>query len=243
MGTRRSKAITLVCLMIGCFDLRLCGQVHRFVTMEDDSDWWSYLRSGNEDKVAGVQKREFAATTLQIAGLDLNADSLAESITRLGDTTVVKRGDASTGREQVCYVSADTRARTYLIFERGEVASSFYLFSDGPTWNGSTLCTPSEKLSRGIATGSGLRLGEDPKQVIEILGQPNECRRDELLYYFESKRKTAPDALLRARKQHPELTDKQFHDDYDTYDFTALISAKFRHSQMSYLAVVTRSTD
>jgi hypothetical protein len=194
LGARNSKTIVgLVCLMTGFFNLRLDGQVRPPVRMDDNSDWWSYLRPGDEDEVAGVLKRPIADATFKLLNIDLtddNNDAVAQALKKLDDATVVQRGDGSTGRDQACYVSSDTKAKTYLIFERGELDSSFYLLSDGPPWNGRDLCVPSVKIGRGVSTDSGLHLGQTPKQVIGILGQPSGQRRDELLYYFAKARET-----------------------------------------------------
>jgi hypothetical protein len=67
LGARNSKTIVgLVCLMTGFFNLRLDGQVRPPVRMDDNSDWWSYLRPGDEDEVAGVLKRPIADATFKL---------------------------------------------------------------------------------------------------------------------------------------------------------------------------------
>jgi hypothetical protein len=77
----------------------------------------------------------------------------------LGKATVVERGDASTGRSQICYSSLGKQSKTYLMFEKGEVNDSFYLFKGGPDWKGSKLCTASNLVTTNLSTASGLRLG------------------------------------------------------------------------------------
>jgi hypothetical protein len=76
---------------------------------------------------------------------------------KLGAATEGERGDAASGRNQICYTAPS--GSVHLIFEFGEVNSVPYLFDGGPTWNGSELCAPSSSVSAKLSTASGLRLG------------------------------------------------------------------------------------
>src|SRR5271165_727837 len=72
--------------------------------LEDKSDWWSLL---NEDSsVPGVppQNKDLDAANFQILGVVLG-NQLEQITAKLGRARSVQRGDGSTGREQVCYVS------------------------------------------------------------------------------------------------------------------------------------------
>ena len=237
MVKRHERVTVTLLLLIGMCSVTLDGQISSGERPSDNSDWWSSTRSPE-----GIQYREIADANLQIVGVNLRSDIFQTIYERLGHATVVQRGDSSTWREQVCYVDFSVPYSTYLIFEHGEVNSSFYLFSEAIPWNGRDLCARSKKPLGILETASGLHLGQTPKQVVGILGQPSERRENELRYFFEVKRKTPPDALARARVQHPELSEKQFHDDYDTYDLTVFIYAKFANSEMIYLGVSTAET-
>lgn len=230
-------------LLIGMPNIGIGGQTPSPASPSDASDWWSLTRSQNETEAREVQHREIADANFQIAGVDLHDVTFAKVYGKLGKTPSVQRGDASTWREQACYMSPAPRRPMYLIFEHGEVNASFYLFSETIPWNGSSRCTQSEKISESVGTVSGLHLGQSPEQVVGILGQPSERRQNELVYVVESKRKTDPDALARARKQHPELSEEQFREDYATYDLTVLIRVRFARHKMVYLGVSTAETN
>jgi len=221
------------------------SQTQSAVVLGDTSDWWSMTRTHNDNDTDGrnVQHREIADTNFQIAGVDLHDITFAKVYWELGKTPSVQRGDASTWREQACYMSLSAEHPTYLIFERGEVNASFYLFSETVPWSGNSRCTRSDKILETVGTASGLHLGQTAEQVVGILGQPSERLQNELVYAVEVNRKTDADALTRARKQHPELTEEQFRQDYATYDLTVLIRAKFAHSKMVYLGVSTTESN
>ena len=55
----------------------------------------------------------------------------AEIRFKLGAATEVERGDAASGRNQICYTTSS--GSVHLIFEFGEADSVLCLFDDGPT--------------------------------------------------------------------------------------------------------------
>lgn len=237
-----TATLGLSLLFMGVLGNKLDGQAPSEVPSSDNSDWWSMTRTAEAVEAGKIQHREIADTNLRIAGVDLRNQTFAEVHKELGQTPVVLRGDGSTHREQACYVSSQSGHLTYLVFEQGEVNSSFYLFSDSGPWNGRSLCARSKRIPEIVETASGLHLGQTPDQVLGILGQPSERGQGQLLYLIEMKKKTTPEALTRARMQHPELTEQQFHADYDTYDLTVLVCAKFDDSGLIYLGVSTAET-
>jgi len=208
----------------------------------DDSDWWSITRLPDDEIHVKIQQREISNANFRIAGVNLRDYSLQVISKVLGATPTTERGDASTGREQACYVSSDAAHPTYLIFEEGEVNSAFYLFSETTSWNGRDRCVRSKRVSRSIMTESGLCLGQTPEQVAKILGKPSERRGNALYYLLHVKKKTPLDQLTKIRTQHPELSDKEFYDDYGRYDFTVYICAKFDHAAMIYLGISVAET-
>ena len=113
-------------------------------------------------------------------------------------------GDASTSNEQVCYRSAAEHDNTYLIFGRGEVNSSFILSSDNSVWKGKRICNRSGKITRSVATVSGLHLGLTQAQVIDIIGlatrhsQNIQQHKDVLIYSFVAPQKRADSSTLYA---------------------------------------------
>ena len=102
----------------------------------DNSDWWSTSRSSDSGEDIKTQERELASPNFRVLGVTLGETMFSRAATKLGKATTVERGDASTGRRQVCYSSAGPQEKVHLIFEQGEVGYTFYLFAGGPAWEG-----------------------------------------------------------------------------------------------------------
>ncbi len=213
------------------------GQKQATVHLEDNSDWWSLTREDADAERITFQERELPRTNFQILGLNLDERLMDRAMGKLGVATAVERGDASTARHQLCYVSIGEVTNTYLIFETGEVNYTFYLFSRGSAWNGNEKCFATKALSSKSSTASRLRLGLAPDQVIAILGEPSIRRKDELSYYLHTRKKTSEADLERMRQQNHEMSDKEFISNYGFYDLTAQIVLKFKDSKLAYLAV------
>jgi len=244
MVTRNAKtAAGIALLIVGLVHSGIHAQAPSVVPASDKSDWWSLTASQSEENIGPVLHREISDKNYQIAGINLHDMELATVYEKIGEAHPVQRGDASTWREQACYKSRSSERPVYLVFEHGEVNTSFYLFNEATPWKGSGECAQTEKVSAATATASGLRLGMTPEQVVGVLGQPSVRKQNELVYAVEVKRQTAPDALARARQQHPELTEEQFRQDYATYDLTVLIRARFSRTKLVYLGVSVTETD
>ena len=212
-------------------------QTHDTVRLQDNSDWWSENRSPDSDESVKTQERELARTNFQVLGVNLSETMFSRAAAKLGKATAIERGDASTGRRQACYASPGTQDKVHLIFEQGEVEYVFYLFADGPAWEGADRCVASKAVSQSLATAAGLHLGQASAQVIAILGKPTKRRENELVYSFSVKKKTSPQDLKEAKQRHPEMSDKDFQETYGYYNLGAGIHAKFVDSKLTYLAV------
>jgi hypothetical protein len=207
------------------------------VRLNDNSDWWSTSRSPDSDESIKPQERELARPNFQVLGVNLGETMFSRAAAKLGKAATIERGDASTGRRQVCYSSPGIQDKVHLIFERGEVEYTFYLFSGGPNWEGSDRCVNSKAISTSLVTASGLRLGLTPAQVIAILGKPTKQRENELVYSFSIRKKTSPQDLKEARERNPEMSEKDFQENFGHYDLGTGIDAKFVASKLTYLAV------
>src|SRR5271163_1314594 len=168
----------------------------QIVRIEDRSDWWSIRNEKFHEPDVSAQSMELDGGNFQIAGLALEKDEIEQVEAKLGKAKVVQRGEASSGREQVCYVSKSA-AKAYLIFEFGEVGSAFYLFEGGPAWTGSEFCAASEGVSAMIHTPSGLTLGLTRQQLEAILGKPDFVTGDRLIYFRETDKKASPEEFER----------------------------------------------
>jgi hypothetical protein len=212
----------------------------------DSSDWWSYTRqeelpSGQPRQPTRFQSREPADTNFQIAGITLGANwDFSEIRSKFGEGTEVERGDAASGRHQICYVSSS--GSVHLIFELGEVDSVLYLFEDGQTWKGSELCARSKTVSANTSTASGLKLGMRPQQVKAVLGDPSIATPENFVYYFDYKKKTSLEALAELRKSYPDMSDAEFGKNFENADGEVYIEARFASGKLNYLAVSKSET-
>jgi hypothetical protein len=205
----------------------------------DNSDWWSQLRTNDSGREVAVLKREPAASNFKIQGIDLGDDDLfGKAVAKLGEAQTVQRGDASSGRSQICYTSLqDHPNRIHLVFESGEVSYWFYLFAYGPNWKGSDLCLKSNLVTKSLSVASGLRLGQTPAEVKAILGKPSAIIGNKIIYSFEVEKKTSAGDFEKLRQQHPSLSEEELHRNYESYSLGVYIEARFAQSKLNYLAV------
>ncbi len=207
-----------------------------------DSDWWSIIRENSNPENLKPEEKGVAESNFKILGVILGSDDLDAIQRKLGTADVRGRGDAATGRLQICYLSAD--GKTYLTFETGEVESGFYLFKGGPKWDGMEACAKSRTGTAEWKTMSGLHLGQSQTDVHAILGKPTALLKNGAWIYFRQVQKRTPEAdLARLRKNYPNLSDKEFHADYDFYYLTIDIRTKFANNHLVYLGICKSETD
>ncbi len=212
----------------------------------DSSDWWSSTRTEEltdpETSPITVQHREPAETNFKIAGVTLGTPwDFSEIRSKFGEGTEIERGDAASGRHQMCYLSPS--GNVHLIFEFGEVNSALYLFADGPKWNGSEFCAVSPTISgNDVSTGSGLRLGMTPMEVENILGNPSIATPQKVVYHFSFRKKTMPEALAQLRKDNPNMSDAEFAENFKYVDVEDYIEARFAAEKLNYLAISKSET-
>ena len=205
--------------------------------ISDNSDWWSYTRRPDADDETIGQKREVRASNFQILGLKLNDETFAKATAKLGKAIVVQRGDASTGRSQICYSSAAKKSKTYLVFEKGEVNDAFYMFDVGPDWKGSELCTESNLVTTNLSTASGLHLGQTIAQVKAILGKPGFVAEDKIIYSLGVEKKTSATDFENLRQRNPQLSQDELHRNFEFYTVGVYIEARFLSGKLVYLAI------
>ncbi|MFZ0678545.1 hypothetical protein [Candidatus Binatus sp.] len=155
--------------------------------MDDNSEWWSLLRGVGPDACSTLSKEKPNAANFVIAGVDLRHDEpIRDAEEKVEKTSeIMTRGDASTGRTQICFKSASEKGRFKLIFEQGEVTSVAYLIDGGADWPQSYKCVASQKISDKLATASGLHLGMTAAEVKKILGKPCIESNDSIEYAFD----------------------------------------------------------
>jgi hypothetical protein len=242
---------TRLALGLLCGALLLCGATaqvapsgsDRFVSFNDDSDWWSIIRADSGDSHTKPDNLDANASNFRIVGVAMGVDELPNIAAKLGKATTVSRGDAATARSQICYISAAESGRAHLIFETGEVEYAFYLFADGPGWTGDNLCAKSPLVTAGTRTAAGLGLGLTRSQVESILGRPTARKSDKLVYFRQFKRRNSPQGLRRLREYHADLSEKEFQDDYGFYYLTVYIEARFSGSKLNYLGLSMSETN
>lgn len=203
----------------------------------DNSDWWSYTRRAEADDETISQKRQLPASNFQILGFDLNDETFGKAAAKLGKVIVVERGDASTGRSQICYSSPGKQPKSYLIFEKGEVNDAFYLFSGGSAWKGSELCTESSLVTTNLSTASGLHLGQTSAQVRAILGKPSLVADHKIIYSLVVEEKTSAADFENLRQRNPQLSQDELHRNYEFYTLGVYIEVRFLSDKLVYLAI------
>jgi len=217
------------------------AQTRETTRVNDDSDWWSIIRENSTDETLQPQAQDVPAANFQILGVVVGSDNLEVIQAKLGKASLVTRGDASTARAQICYTGLDRK--DHLTFEIGEVQYEFYLFSDGAKWSGSDLCTKSKLVAPGLKTLSGLHLGQTVEEVKAILGKPtSSLKNGDIVYFRQISKKTSASDLKKMREYYSTLTEKQFHENYDFYDMSVYIVARFSRTGLVYLGVSKSDT-
>jgi len=245
IATLRSRRARQTAFVASLFCTMLCAATGgQTIRLRDHTDWWSINNEGFRRQDVKPQNKRIEAGNFQIAGAALGRDQFKRLAARLGKAPVVERGDASTGRHQVCYVSAEDSRRVHLIFEFGEDESVFYLFSDGADWKGSRLCVKTKQISMSSGTTSGLKLGLARPQVEAILGKPDTTYCNRLVFCREVREKRTPAQFERQRKEYPvQLSDNVAHEQFDFYSVEIYIEAGFADLGMNYLAVSRSGVD
>ena len=215
----------------------------RSVRLNDGSDWWSINSEHYRALTLQPSEKQFDTKNFEIIGLSLNTLDFAAVETKLGKAPVVERGDASFGRQQICYVSKVGSENLHLIFEFGEgQESTFYLFRGGANWNGSNLCAKSSKVTAHLVTATGLRLGLSRTDVENILGKPDFVDGDRIVYLRQFNRKATPKEFERSRREYPErLSDERAHQKFGEVLLPMQLEARFKNDQLYYLCVSTDS--
>jgi hypothetical protein len=155
--------------------------------VQDNSDWWSVMRTDEPvwNKPDQIRTPE---ASLQILGISLLDPKISEQIERkMGRTVEIDRGDAATGRHQFCYVSVRD-PKTYLTFEFG-----------------SEYCKSSDLVNDQLSTASGLRIGLSRSEVEKVLGKPTLSKGERITYVRTISVKSTPEELKRARTYAPDM--------------------------------------
>ena len=215
----------------------LAQDTSKTVRLADRTDWWSVLNENFEWPNNKPKGDELAPANFEIAGVNLETDNPFRNLReRFGWAISAVRSKGNNAREQFCYVFGQSPSGR-LVFEHGESNESFYLFAQGQPWNGQALCAGSTQLTPAPRTKSGLGLGISPTEVEQILGKPDFSSPNRLVYYRDIEKHTPDDKLAQLRTEHSDLADKDFHDNYDSYDLELYIEARFTDGKLTYLAV------
>ena len=215
---------------------------HKDTSIDDNSDWWSIIRENANEETIKPETKDVGESNFKILGITVGEDELSAIQTKLGKAAVITRGDAGSGRSQICYQSED--GKTHLIFENGEVQYAFYLLTGGEKWTGINLCAKSKIVSSGVSTLSGIHLGQSPGEIEIILGKPTKSLpTGDRIYFRQIRKRNTPAELKKLRQSHADISDQEFHQNYDFYDLTAYIVARFSNSKLIYLGVSKAETD
>jgi hypothetical protein len=231
-------------LLLLSFYASICASLGgQSIRLEDSSDWWSMNNQRNLGLYMEPIEKRFDTRNFKILNLSLDTLTFAAVASKLGKAPVVERGDASTGRSQICYTSGTSADKIHLVFEFGEGQSSaFYLFRGGVDWSGSNRCVKSSKLTENVSTEIGLRLGLPRVQVEAILGKADVAEGDRIAYGREFYRRATKEEFERSRQEYPEsLSDEAAEGKFGSVPVTMELQARFKDSKMNYLYVSTDS--
>jgi hypothetical protein len=229
--TRMKRLVVFSCAL-ALMSVHACAQ-----RLEDSSDWWSISREDPRTPNVKPSHHELQSSNFSLAGVTLGHGGFEAIKARLGRAPEIERGDASTGRDQVCYASAANSA-VRVVFEFGEDESIFYIFAGGAPWTGSKYCVPSKRVSDRLSTASGIRLGLTRSEVEAILGPPDTTTSDEFVYSREFNKKSTPTEFETFRKDYPQrLSDEEAHREFDFYPVEQYILVRFKDSKLIYLSV------
>jgi len=88
-----------------------------------------------------------------------------------------------------------------------------------------------------------LQLGQTKEQIQAILGKPTAfLKNGDLVYFWQVRKRASPADLKKARDYHSTLGEQQFHDNYDFYDISVYIVARFMAAKLVYLGVSKSET-
>lgn len=206
------------------------------------SDTFAITDSGRKVR---FEAGELPPGTFEIAGIKLDGkmEVLEQARRLLGNTPSFGTGDASTGDIQICYRSASAGDNTHLFFGRGEVDIHFKLAAESDDWNTVVPCLQSSRVSRGLATASGIHLGESEAQLIRQLGLPTRRRRDPasgratLNYDFQRMKKTDAREFAQFRKENPQMSEREAQENYGAYSQGESVRAVFSHGLLVQIYV------
>lgn len=218
------------------------GPVSPSAYLNDDSDWWSLIRTPDLSS-ASYGKIARSLTNFRILSINLrDGDLFGEARRTIGQAMETGRGDASTGRTQLCYRSNNNGQPVYLVFERGEVEYSLYLFSGGANWSGKDRCAKSALVTPNLKTASGLGLGATAEQVEKVLGKPASLKPDEWIYADQTDQRASATSLEKSRKANPSMTEKEIQDNYGTYTRSTEIVIRFSNGSSTYIGSLIAET-
>jgi hypothetical protein len=243
--TKRNTVSVLLCIYTTIPIVRLYGQEKPQVAPPAKSDSFATDERGKRFR---VQHCEVAGNNFQIAGVDLTADEdFQTQVAKVfGKVTTVWSGDGAESDNESCYQTANASDTTHIIFGQGEVDQSFILSSDGSAWKWKTPCKRSTKITRSLATASGLHLGQTQEQLIAILGLPTRRSqnvkngRDDLEYSLEAhKRMSAKELAPLLQNELKEYSKQELREwiNKHGYDLEVYIHAKFMNDSLIYLEV------
>jgi hypothetical protein len=223
-----------------CLLLLLPGERPDKVYLRDNSDWWSRLSALAD---ATPQSIETPATMFQILGVSLDEQGFSGIPAKFGSTVAVGRGDASEGRQQLCFASTDKRV--HLVFEQGEVHYAYYIFYGGADWNGSQYCRKSTLVVDDSGNAAGIHLGMSPAEVRAILGKPTASHQgisnqSGMRYARLTRTKLDAEEKARIRERSPQVSEAELNAEYEV---SVEIETRFTGSRLTYLAVVRSETN
>ena len=175
-----------------------------------------------------------------LLGITVGVDSMARVGKRLGHATLFNfnKGTHKRAVEALCYAAPDS---TRLLFVAGtegraqKVARLRVTASDVAVKYGPA-CLKSKAFGKGVATGSGLRLGMTEAEVRSLLGEPTDESPGFLGYEYHHHRALTDKEVGVIEAGHPDVRL------YPYQDISSSVEARFADGLLKRLDIIRFST-
>ena len=142
------------------------------------------------DEIKNARKGRLSLTDITLLDVSIGRDTLDNVRSRFGNVKVsLEPENSASANDEICYSSNNTADETRVIFGSGpmggwSIVTTFQVLS---RTSQNLLCTPSPRITRTIATQSGIRLYMPLKELNAKLGRPTQQGKGFAIYSFKQK--------------------------------------------------------
>ena len=142
------------------------------------------------EELKNAQKGRLTSADITLLDIRIGQETLDDVRSRLGNTKSFREPpNSASAEEEICYSSTNPSDETHVLFGSGPMGgwsyvTTFQVLSLAPK---ELPCTPASRISRFVATESGIRLGMPMKELRAKFGSPSEQGPGFVIYSFEQK--------------------------------------------------------